>query len=258
MIFNEQKKTRSRVSVGGVGFDSVSSDEAVDIIVSEIRRRRGSKSGPFTVVTPNPLMLRKAETDPDFREILNSSDLVLADGIGVVGAARRQGTPLPGRVTGIGTGDDVAGRIAEESGSIFILGAKSGRSASAAERLCMKYPGLRNAGTADGYSDLDDTELVLSKIPSSEPDLLIVCLGAPAQEKWVRNNYGRLLGVGAVMCLGGAADVWSGSVRPAPPFVCKLRLEWMWRMLVEPRRISQLPELIAFRIATRKRLKKDS
>ncbi len=249
----EKISSQGRICVCGVGFDPVTQEEAARLIADRIKQRGTERAEPFRVVTPNPLMLREAERDSEFRDILNSSDLVLADGTGVVGAAGRRGTPLPCRVTGIGTGYAVAGLIARDGGSIYIMGAAPGRAAAAAERLCSDHPGLKNAGTSDGYADMADTEALLKHISGLSPDLLIICLGMPAQEKWAAEHESQLRGVGAVMCLGGAADVWSGHVRPAPGFLGKIGLEWLWRMLCEPRRFRKLPELIAFRISTRRR-----
>jgi N-acetylglucosaminyldiphosphoundecaprenol N-acetyl-beta-D-mannosaminyltransferase len=243
-----------RIAVCGIGFDPLTEEAAAQAVAAAVRGRRGGEELPLRVVTPNPLMARLAAREPRFMEVLNSSGLVLADGTGIVGAASRQGTPLPGRATGIGTAEKAASLLAGEHGSVFILGAKPGRAAAAAEELASRYPGLRVLGSADGYGDMSDPDAAARAVGSLRPDLLIVCLGMPAQEYWAADHAEALRGTGAVMCLGGAADVWSGAVRPAPARVRAARLEWLWRMAVEPRRFAALPELIAFRIGTRRRL----
>jgi exopolysaccharide biosynthesis WecB/TagA/CpsF family protein len=120
----------------------------------------------------------------------------------------------------------------------------------AAEKLIDKFPSLNIVGTHHGYFDKD--EEIISDIKQKSPDLLIVCLGSPRQEIWVHRNKEKLSGVGAVMCLGGVLDVWSGNIKRAPSFFIKLHLEWLWRMLLEPKRMKELPKMIKFRILTGK------
>ena len=238
-----------RALILGVGFDRLTQAEAAELIVRAI----GSDSpSPLFVVTPNPLMVSDALRDPDLMRIINGADLVLADGTGIVSASRRLGDPLPGRAAGIDTAFDVIKELPRLGRSLFILGGKPGRAAGAAERLGRLIPGLEVCGTADGYRDLSDPGLP-GRIASLSPGLLAVCLGSPKQEKWLDDNIGRLGGVGAAICLGGAVDVWSGRIGRAPGLFIKLKLEWLWRMLREPSRLRRLPDLVRFRLATRKK-----
>lgn len=240
---------KNRIRVMGVGFDPLTPGQASDELAAALS---GGAGRPVYAVTPNPVMLMEARNNRPFREILNSADFVLCDGSGVLGAAERQGTPLPGRVTGIDTGMTLLKTSALTGRRVFLFGGMPGRATAAAEELCREIPGLSIAGTSDGYGDAENTEVLVRKITESGTDLLIVCLGTPKQEKWIADNIGRLNGVKVIMALGGAVDVWSGSVRRAPSVFIALRAEWLWRMIVSPSKVKLLPKLIKFRLLTRK------
>ena len=237
----------SRIDILNIHFDSATATEASDRIFSECKNK---KALPFTVVTPNPIMVMNARKNEQLLSALAAADLSLADGVGIVSAAKRMGTPLPERVTGIDTGCAVLERLAEVGGSVYFLGAKHGVAELAADKITEKLSSLRVVGTHHGYFDND--EKVLSDIKEKTPDLLIVCLGSPRQEIWAYENRKKLTGVGAVICLGGALDVWSGNLRRAPRLFIKMHLEWLWRMICEPQRLSALPKMIKFRYLTRK------
>ena len=240
-------KMMKNVSILGVSFDAVKKNEASDLIFTACK----SKSElPLIIVTPNPIMVMNAQKNDDLFSALNAADLSLPDGIGIISAAKRLGTPLPERVTGIDTGYAVLERLAEIGGSVYLLGARPGVSEKAAENLTEKLPGLRIVGTHHGY--FDKAEEIISDISEKEPDLLTVCLGSPRQEIWVHKNRDKLAGIGAMICVGGALDVWSGNIGRAPKPFIKMRLEWLWRMMREPRRFAALPEMLKFRFLTRK------
>ena len=237
----------SRINILNILFDSTTASEASERILSACQRKNEL---PLTVVTPNPIMVMNAQKNDELFSALSSADLVLADGVGIISAAKRMGTPLPERVTGIDTAYSVIEKLAEAGGSVYLLGAKPGVAERAAKKLTESCPSLHIAGTHHGY--FEDDEKILSDIKEKSPDLLIVCLGSPRQEIWVNKNKNKLSGVGAVMCLGGALDVWSGTIARAPKIFIKLRLEWLWRMLREPKRFKELPKMIKFRLLTRK------
>lgn len=240
-------KMMNSVSILGVNFNSVNKAEASEMIFSACKNKNDF---PITVVTPNPIMVMNARENEKLFSALADADLSLADGVGIISAAKRLGTPLPERVTGIDTGYAVLEKLAEVSGSVYLLGAKPGVAEKAAEKITSKLPSLRVVGTHHGYFDND--EEILSDIKEKSPDLLVVCLGSPRQEIWAHENKAKLSGVGAMLCLGGALDVWSGNIKRAPMLFRKMRLEWLWRMLCEPKRIKELPKMINFRLLTRK------
>lgn len=192
------------------------------------------------VVTPNPEFLLAAEKDPDFRRVLNSADLALPDGIGVVYSAKIMGRPLKARVPGIEFAEDMLACLDERGGRLFLLGARPGVAEKAGENILARYPNITLCGTQDGY--FRDEETVLLKVAAARPDLLFVCLGAPKQEKWMA-RWGRHTGARLAIGLGGALDVFAGNVERAPESWRKLGLEWAYRLKKEPQRAGRMARL---------------
>ena len=238
---------KESTNILGIKFNNITLREAAEILFSACK---SNNVRPFTVVTPNPIMVMNAQDNDLLFSALTYADLSLADGVGIISAAKRMGTPLPERMTGIDTAYSVIEKLAEVGGSIYLLGAKTGVAEKAAKKLTESFPSLHIAGTHHGY--FEDDEKILSDIKEKSPDLLAVCLGSPRQEIWVYENKEKLSGIGAVICLGGALDVWSGNIKRAPSFFIKLHLEWLWRMLLEPKRMKELPKMLKFRILTGK------
>ena len=229
-----------RVQILGVGFDNLTVDQAVAEGV-----RLMSTEGAHYVVTPNPEIVEVCREDPEAARAVNAADMVLADGIGVIYGAKLLGTPMKGRVTGIGFAQGLMERMAAGEHSLFLLGAKPGVAEAAAERLREQYPGLRIAGTHDGYFQEDGP--VLSAIRASGADVVFVCLGAPKQEKWMMAN-GAATGAHLLVGLGGCLDVFSGQVKRAPEVFQRLGLEWLHRLATDPRRIGRMMKLPLFLI----------
>lgn len=227
-----------RVDVLGVGFDNMTMDQAV----AEGVRLMGTE-GAHYAATPNPEIVEVCRTDGEAREAVNGADLVLADGIGVIYGAKMLGTPLKGRVTGIGFAQGLMERMAENGKTLYLLGAKPGVAEKAAERLREQYPGLRIAGTHDGYFQEDGP--VIEAIRASGADVVFVCLGAPKQEKWMQKNGGAT-GAHLLVGLGGCLDVFSGEVQRAPEVFQKLGLEWLHRLAKNPSRIGRMMKLPLF------------
>lgn len=229
----------TRVDVLGVGFDSVTREEAADRGLALMARR-----GAY-VCTPNPEIVMLARRDPALMAAVNGADLVLADGTGVVWAAKRFGTPVPERVPGYDFLLDLLGRM---RGSLFILGGRPGVAEKAAAAVAERFPGVSVAGTFDGYSDDGPA---LAAIRETKPDLLAVCLGAGRQEIWMASH--RDLPVGLMAGLGGSADVLAGEAKLAPPRWRDYGLEWLYRLLREPGRLGRQTALARFALAVIKR-----
>ena len=227
-----------RINVLGVGFDNMTVEQAA----AEGVRLMGAP-GAHYVVTPNPEIVEVCRKDQSAMEAVNGADLVLADGIGVIYGAKILGTPLKGRVTGIGFAQELMGRMAENGKSLYLLGARPGVAEKAARKLEGQYPGLRIAGTHDGYFQEDAP--VVRAIRDSGADVVFVCLGAPKQEKWMKKN-GEATGAHLLVGLGGCLDVFSGEVRRAPEAFQKLGLEWLYRLAKDPSRIGRMMKLPLF------------
>ncbi len=228
----------SRVDILGVRFDALTPDEAV---LAAEALPRGSR-----VVTPNPEIVMAARSDPELMEIINGSGLVTADGIGIIYAAKILGRKLPGRVTGIGLATALLERMAGRGGSVYLFGARPGVAEKAGEKIVSDFPGIVIAGTHDGYF-ADDADIV-EDINRASPDLLLVCLGAPKQEKWMASRTG-VVDAGLMMGLGGVLDVYAGNVRRAPKLFQKLGLEWLYRAVTQPSRFKRIMKLPGFLFA---------
>lgn len=246
---------RNTVTVLGVIFDNITLKKAVSKAQDALVNR---DDRVMTVFTPNPLISMQCRRDPDFCRIINSAALSLADGRGVVDAAKRLGTPLPERVAGIDFGYEIMKIAAEKHAGVFLLGGKPGVAKKAAKRLENELPGLEICGAYDGYNEAADEAALTSALLRAKPSLLIVCLGSPRQERWIDEHLPLLreAGVRVASALGGAVDVWAGEVRRAPKLFIRLRLEWLWRCLTQPRRLRCIPQLIEYRMLTSSRKKK--
>ncbi len=237
-----------RVDVLGVGFDNLTMAEAVDQGVKLLH-----SEGMHYVVTPNPEIVEVCRENPEANRVINEADLVLPDSIGVIKGAAMLGTPLKERTPGIEFASHLMGRMAEEGLSLYLLGAKPGVADMAAEKLVEKYPGLKIAGTHDGYFKEDAP--VVEAIAASGADCVFVCLGAPKQEFWIKKN-GPATGARLLCGLGGSLDVFAGTVERAPKFFCDHGLEWFYRLCKEPKRIGRMMKLPLFLVHVKQEKKR--
>ena len=227
----------SKTTVLGIPFDDLVLEEAVERALALISERRSAMS-----VTPNAEILLAARRDQQLRRALLRSDLTVADGVGVILASRMLGRPLSHRVPGIDLAAAIMARLAARGESVYLLGAKPGVGEQAAQRLRMLYPGLRIAGVHNGYFNKAAERTIIDEINLARPALLLVCLGCPRQEKWLADHAIELrFGLG--MALGGALDVFSGQKRRAPLMLRRAGLEWLYRLIREPRRFVRIARL---------------
>lgn len=237
-----------KTDVLGVLYDNITMEEA-------IAAGRAFLTGTKTAycVTPNAEMAYEALHDEAFRAVLNHADLVLPDGAGVVLGAKILKTPLKQKVAGIEFAQNML-PVYEELGSrLFLLGSKPGVAELAAEKMLQKHPKLVICGTADGY--FKDENEVVRKINEAGADALYVCLGAPKQEYFMFRHKDEL-NVRLMAGLGGTLDGIAGTVKRAPKWMIKLQLEWLYRLIKEPRRLGRMMRLPKFVFAAfKKRLK---
>ena len=234
-----QNVKRKTCTILGVQVDSFNYEQALSLIEGFV------ESGhPHQVVTVNPEFIVAAQSDDEFRDILNASSLALPDGVGLLWAARFLGHPFQERVTGTDTVQRVAALAAQKGYSLFLLGAAPGVAVETAARLCETYPGLRIVGTHAGSPASEEEDEIVSMIQKAKPDILFVAYGAPQQDKWIARNLERL-GVPVAMGVGGAFDFISGRAKRAPRWLQRLGLEWLHRLCHEPwrwRRMLALPK----------------
>ena len=230
-----------RTDVLGVGFDSLTMEEAVE---RAYRLLEGNT--PAYIVTPNPEIVWECRKDPGLKEIIGEAALVLPDGIGIVYGAKILKRPLKGKLAGYDFAENLMARMAAKGKSVFLFGSKPGVADMAAQNLKTKYPGLVIAGTANGYFEEDGP--IIDAINASNPDFLIVGLGAPKQERWMASRRGQLR-VGLMAGLGGALDGYAGTFQRAPLGWQKANLEWLYRLIKEPKRIKRQIRLPLFLLA---------
>ena len=231
------------VDILGVKISRLNKKQVLDKIDLAI-----SAGTPLTIFTPNTEIIMRAQKDISFKKLLNSADILLPDGIGVVIASKLIRPPLPERVTGIDTGEDILHLANEGAIPVFLLGAKAGVAERAAVAIKTRFPNIRIVGTHHGYFEKSGTEndAVIKQINNSGARILFVCFGAPTQEKWIAENKNRLKSVKLYTGLGGALDVWSKDVRRAPQLLQNIGLEWLWRICKEPRRATFLLKMPSF------------
>ena len=197
------------------------------------------------VVAINPEKVMAARKDSVVAEFLRRADLRVADGIGVVAAARiLYGAKLE-RVPGV----ELMEAICRESGrrgvKIFLYGAKEEVNAEAAEKLKERYPDIVIAGRQNGYLPEDQFDELVARVNASGADALFLALGSPRQEKWMI-RYGEALNVGLCMGVGGSLDAITGKVKRAPLAWRRLNLEWFYRLLHQPSRIGRQLNIFVF------------
>jgi N-acetylglucosaminyldiphosphoundecaprenol N-acetyl-beta-D-mannosaminyltransferase len=188
---------------------------------------------PHQIATVNPEFVMEARRNPAFAAALENADLCLADGIGLLWAARRLGQGLPERVTGSDGVPLIAQRAAERGWRLYLLGAGPGVAQRTAGILQARCPGLEVAGVNAGTPADADAAGIIARIREAQPDILFVAYGAPKQDLWI-GKHREALGVPVMMGVGGSFDFIAGVQKRAPRWVQRLNLEWLFRLLSQP------------------------
>lgn len=234
-----QKK--NRVNILGVPVDMVDKEQA-SAVFAEIFQQPGCSM----IVTPNSEIVQNASKDEELRSLIASADLIIPDGIGLVYASKVMGCPLSERVTGIDFLESIIARLAQTGESIFFFGSKPGVADEAADRMKKKYPGLRVAGTQNGYFQPEEEALIVKQINESGADFLCVALGAPKQERFIAQHRDEFTSVRGAIGVGGSLDVWAGNLKRAPEFYRNHGLEWLYRFIQQPTRFKRMLTLPVF------------
>ena len=224
-----------KIDVMGLKFDSMTMDEALSRAETLLRGEKAAY-----VVTPNAEIAYEALHDVQLREMLNGADLMLPDGAGVVLASKLLRTPVKQKVDGVDFAAGLLGILERNGQSLYLLGGKTGIGELAAQKMLEAHPQLRIAGIADGY--FQDEAPVIAKINASGADALFVCLGAPKQERFMVQHQ-QELHVHLMAGLGGSLDAFAGTVQRAPAWMIRLNLEWLYRLIREPKRFRRMLRL---------------
>lgn len=231
---------QNKVNILGVNVSSLtfaqSLEKAEELVKTE---------GVSMIFTPNPEIIMCAREDKELCEILNNADMCTADGIGVVYGAKILGTPVPERVAGFDLTCALLEKLSKTGDGVFLFGAKPGVAEIAKKNLEDKYPGIVVSGTRNGYFKPEEDGAIVDEINRSGAKLLLVCLGAPKQEKWIAAHRDELK-VNLCMGVGGTLDVLAGTAKRAPEIFIKLNLEWFYRIAKNPSRIGRFAALPKF------------
>lgn len=229
-----------RVPILGVGVDPLTMDEALARIEAFVEEKT-----PHIVVTADAAGIVQSKDDPELRGIYESADLVTPDSVGVLWAAKRQGRPLPERVSGVDLVDRICDLSARKGYRLFFLGAAPGVAELAAEKIRLRHPGCNIVGTRNGFFPADSDAIVAQEVAEAKPDFLFVAMGIPRQEKFIKATMD-IIEAPVSMGVGGSFDVFSGRAKRAPKLMQKLKLEWLWRLILNPRKIAKAKNLPKF------------
>ena len=217
--------------LGNVAMDNMDVEEGLAALERNLVSRKKT-----TVYFLNAHCYNIAQKDDEYRTIINQADLLLNDGIGIMLGARMFGVQLKENLNGTDFIPELLILASKKRYTAYLLGAGNGVADKAADKLKIDIPGIQIVGARNGYFSEKENEEVVHKINELAPDILIVGRGVPIQEKWISENKDSLkttiiLGVGAYI------DFASGRIPRAPRMMRRLKMEWVYRLLLEPRRM---------------------
>lgn len=232
----------------GVPVDTLTKSELLDSIFNETKEQKH-------IITVNPEMILAAQNDKEFMQILNKSAINTADGTGILWAANTQNdtrlisllkllkllfkkptTPLPELIKGSDLFLNISEQAAKNGTKIFLLGAQPGVAEKAKTELEKQFPKVQIVGTYSGSPSPYEEEKIKDIINDTNPDVLFVAYGAPAQEKWIARNLRKMPTIKTAIGVGGTFDYISGTIKRAPLLLQNLGLEWLYRLIKEPKR----------------------
>jgi len=238
------------VTILGIDFVNKRFDQVVEELLSRINNKRKS-----FIVTANPEIVMYAHEHSDYKKIVQSADMVVPDGYGIILASKILDTPIMERVAGY----DLTVRLLELGNKkklkIYLLGGREETNQKAVENIHNTYPDIQIVGRHHGFFDWEKSQ-VTAEIKAANPDVVFVALGFPRQEQWIAKHLDQF-SHGLFMGVGGSIDVLAGEVQRAPRIWQKLNLEWFYRLISQPtrwRRMVAIPRFIIqiFKLKLRK------
>jgi N-acetylglucosaminyldiphosphoundecaprenol N-acetyl-beta-D-mannosaminyltransferase len=233
-----------KANILGVNVDSLTMSQAVAVIETMINKAE-PRNKTHLVATANAEMVMLANKDPELAAILAAADLVVADGAGVVWAARHTGQAVPERVAGFDLAQELLAISARRGYRIYFLGGAPGIAVKAQSAAVMKYGDIHFVGVHDGFFRPDETPELITSINEAHVDLLFVALGVPKQEKWLYQMQDKLSAKVAIG-VGGTFDVMAGAMKRAPLWMQRTNLEWLFRLMMQPQRAGRMLALPRF------------
>ena len=217
----------------GVDINNASMESAVETIMATLNHKvDNNRVSKFAFV--NADCGNHLSSDFEYKEILNEFDAVYPDGIGIKIAARMQGYAMKENVNGTDLFPLLCEQLQAQGKSLYLHGATEVTVKKVLKKLAINYPKLKVVGYSNGYSFNKKQAELRARINSCKPDLLLVAMGAPRQERWIKDN-GDTLDIKAAIGVGGLFDFYSGDVSRAPEWLRELSLEWVWRLMQQPK-----------------------
>lgn len=234
--------------------DNLTMQEALETIDALIQENKNAY-----VVTPNVDHIVQLETNKELQDVYANASLILTDGKPLLWIAKWYGTPIKEKISGSDLFPLLCDMAAKKGYSMFFLGAAEGVAAKAADNLMNKYKGLQVIGTYSppyGFeNDSSEMNKIGAMIKKARPDILIVGLGCPKQEKFIYNNY-KKLGVPISLGLGASFDFEAGNIKRAPKWMANHGLEWLFRITQDPKRLMKrylINDMKIFKLAVKYR-----
>lgn len=244
-------RKKNKAEICGVNFDLISKKEASDKLIEFSETAQGKM-----IFTPNPEMCVGASKNPEFRKILNQADLSLADGTGIIWAGQTKVKNLFTAffsLLGFAFSEKKIGSFERSQGSdlfkkfclqtnkkVFLLGGSENVAQKCGEYFKKKNPKFILAGADSGSSKEFDEQRIIEKINQAGAEVLFVAFGAPNQEKWIYRNLSKMPSVRFAMGVGGSFDFIAGTQKRAPKIFQKIGLEWLFRLIKEPKRFKRI------------------
>lgn len=237
-ILKSHLRSISKVTVLGAEINNLASFEVIDFIKRAIQNQSAQQ-----IITVNPELIYQGTKDENILKLINAADLKTADGAGLLWAAKYLKTPLKERITGIDLMEKLL-EVANQTGyKIFLLGSNQQTVEQAVANIKNKYPNINLVGYNYGYFTNDQE--IIDKIKTAKPDILFVGMGAPKQDYWIAQHKNEL-NVPVSIGVGGSFDVIAGVKKRAPKWIQKIRAEWVYRLIKEPKRIKRQINLFRF------------
>lgn len=221
------------VQILGVNVHAVTWNRLKSYIDSQIRNRLSCE-----IAYVNVHCMNLAYKDRNFRDILNSFQIVYCDGFGVMLGAKILGHHIPERITGADWIYDLVSFCEKRSHSLYLFGGEDKVAEKAAQKLVNLFPKIRIAGTHHGYFDKSESKKIIDKINSLQADILLIGFGSPLQEKWIFRHRDQIE-VPICWVVGAAFDFVAGKVRRGPKWMTNNGMEWAFRFIIEPGRLWQ-------------------
>ena len=234
---------RKLVNIAGINIDNITMEQAVERVYDFIK-----SDSNHSIYTPNAEIMMDGIANKELKEILNTADMLVADGAGVVLASKILGKSVAEKVSGFDLAKNLLIASSKRPIKFFLFGGKPGIPERANANVICDYPGAEIVGTRNGYFSQEDESEIINQINNSGADVLFVCLGAPKQEQWIHQHKDQLK-VKVCMGLGGTIDILAENVKLAPDFFRNHGLEWLYRLYKEPwrfKRMLRLPKFILY------------